>query len=279
MDRLAEPAPQDADIAGGRAAAILRQRAVLTLLRTEGFVSVEAIASRFGISRMTARRDLRQLVLSGAARRTHGGAVPAEPAPGLEPSFTARHAENREAKRAIARAAAALVRPGESIGIDVGSTTLEFARALLGYRKLNVFTNSLRVAMLLADSKISTYLPGGQVRGEEMSVVGSLAVAQLQNFRMNAVFLGVSGLTPDGAFDFSLEDTEIKRVYLRCGARAVVLADASKFDRLSAVRIEGLERITTLVTDRPPSGALGAALAAAHVDVIVAGGVANAEAA
>ncbi len=270
MVESAEAGEAGADVAASGPTALLRQRAILMQLQRDGFVSVGAIAARFGVSGMTARRDLRQLVASGAARRTHGGAVPAEPPGGAEPSFAERQSQNRDAKRVIGRAAAALVRPGDTIGIDIGSTTLEFARAISGLRRLNVFTHSLRIAMLLADSKVSTYLPGGQVRGEDMAVGGNLAITQLQDYRMDAVFLGVSGIAPDGIYDFSLEDTELKRVYLQRGARVVVLADASKFNRLSAVRIERLERIDVLVTDRPPEGALHSALAKAKVEVIVA---------
>ena len=279
MERLAVITPGDTDSAATHASAELRQRAILTVLRADGFVSVAAIAARFGVSGMTARRDLNHLTLAGAARRTHGGAVAVEPPAVGELSFATRQNENRAAKQAIGEAAAALVRQGESIGVDVGSTTLELARALHDRRKIIVFTNSLRVAMLLVDSSVSIYLPGGLVRGEEMSVGGHITVTQMQHWRMDVVFLGVSGLTPDGVFDFSPEDVAVKRVYRRCAARTIVLADASKFDRLSAVRIEGLDGIDTLVTDRPPEGALSAALAAARVQVIVATGVAGAAAA
>lgn len=279
MGRLTEFKSEKSSGVQISATALLRQRAILAALRADGFVSVAAVAARFGVSGMTARRDLHQLVISGVARRTHGGAVPMEPAMGGEPNFAARQADNHAAKRAIAEAAAALVRPGDSIGIDVGSTTLEFARAIRDHRRINVFTHSLRVAMLLADSGVSAYLPGGQVGAAEMSVGGSVAIAQLQHWRMDTVFLGVSGVTVDGVFDFSPEDVAVKRVYRLCAARAVVLADASKFGRLSAVRIEGLGGIDTLVTDRAPEGALRDALLAAKVEVILADGAARAAAA
>ena len=279
MERPADDRAEKSGNMAASATALSRQRAILAALRTDGFVSVAGIAARFGVSAMTARRDLHQLVISGAARRTHGGAVPVEPPMAGEVSFAARQAENHDAKRMIAEAAAALVRPGDSIGIDVGSTTLEFARAIRGHRRINVFTHSLRVAMQLADSGVSTYLPGGQVDAAEMSVGGSVAIAQLQHWRMDAVFLGVSGVTVDGVFDFSPEDVAVKRVYRRCATRAVVLADASKFGRLSAVRIEALGGIDMLVTDRPPEGALRDALLAAKVAVVVADSTARAAAA
>lgn len=279
MDHATATEQVEADTGAAGASALLRRRAILASLREDGYVSVAAIAARFGISSMTARRDLQQLVLSGAACRTHGGAVAVEPQTSDEVSFAARRDENRAAKRAIGEAAAALVRPGESIGVDVGSTTLELARALRDRRRIIVFTHSLRVAMLLADSGVATYLPGGQVRAEEMAVGGDVAIAQLQHWRMDSVFLGVSGISADGVFDFSPEDVALKRVYCRCAARVIVLADASKFDRLSAVRIDSLARISTLVTDRAPAGRLAEALMTAQVEVIVADNTARAAAA
>lgn len=279
MGGLAVIKPGDIDGAAPHASALLRQRAILAALRQEGFVSVAAIAARFGVSGMTARRDLQQLALPGVARRTCGGAAAVAPLPDDEVSFATRQNENRSAKQAIGEAAAALVRTGESIGVDVGSTTLELARALHDRRRIIVFTHSLRVAMLLADSSVCTYLPGGLVRAEEMSVGGHITVTQMQHWRMDVAFLGVSGITPDGVFDFSPEDVAVKRAYRRCAARVILLADASKFGRFSAVRIGSLAGINTLVTDRPPEGTLHAALAAARVEVIVADCTAKAAAA
>lgn len=278
MRRLRAITTDDTQGTATRPSGALRHRAIVAALREEGFISVAAIAARFGVSDMTARRDLQQLVLSGVARRTRGGAMALTSLPDDEVCFATRQTENRLAKQAIGETAAALVRAGESIGVDVGSTTLELARALRGRRRIIVFTHSLRVAMALADSSVSTYLPGGQVRGEEMSVGGNVAVTQMQHWRMDAAFLGVSGITPDGVFDFSPEDVAIKRAYRRCAARVIVLADASKFGRFSAMRIGSLTGINTLVTDRSPDGALRDALEAAGVEVIVTDSAARAAA-
>lgn len=249
-----------------------RQVRLLAIVAQEGFVSVAESAKRFGVSDMTIRRDLRRLEESGEVLRTHGGAF-AKPVAGartLEPSFNQRERENQTAKQAIGQAAAAMVRPGEAIGLDLGTTALEMARALSASSGISVFTNSLRAALALADSMITTYIPGGQLRKPEMSVCGSITLAQLENYRLDRVFLGVSGITADGVFDYSVEETEIKRLYIRQGTEVVVLADSSKFDHWSLVKVAELERIHVLVTDRAPDGALGRALEEANVRVVVA---------
>jgi DeoR family glycerol-3-phosphate regulon repressor len=254
-----------------RAPQSARQRAILSLVRERGFVSVAQIVARFGVSEMTVRRDLRALEETRWLQRTHGGAIStADEAGGLgEPPFTRRQRLHEVAKRAIAVTAAGLVRPGDTIGLDVGTTTLELARRLLDAPKLTVFTNSLRAAMVLASGPVAVYTPGGRVRAKEMSLGGSIALAQLERYRLDRVFLGVSGLTTDGIFDYSLEDTEIKRLYIRQATEVVVLADASKFEQWSVVKVAELAEIDRLVTDRQPPESLNAALAAARVDVMV----------
>lgn len=246
---------------------------LLALIQERGFVSVGDMAARFAVSEMTIRRDLHRLQAERGIQRTRGGAITAgrdEAEP--EPSFLQRQAERRDEKYAIARAAAALVAPNTTIGIDVGTTTYELARELAGsLRNLNVFTNSLRIGLLLGDTSLSVYMPGGRVRGGEISVCGSMALSHLQEFRLDQVFIGVSGLTSEGLFDYSLEDTEVKRVYLRQAAHVVVVADASKFGRISAVKICGLDAINTLVTSAEPAGSLRERLQLSGVRVIVAG--------
>jgi DeoR/GlpR family transcriptional regulator of sugar metabolism len=250
-----------------------RRRALIPLLQEQGFVAVAEIAKRFNVSEMTIRRDIRGLEKNGDLERAHGGAVPLQNPPiGSEPSFVQRQRFNAGAKQTIATAAAAIVRPNEMIGIDVGSTALQFARSLPVASGIRVFTNALRVAMILAERGIPVYTPGGEVRPMEMSFTGGMALAQLQNYRMDRVFLGVAGLTKDGIFDYSLEDSEIKRMFIRQSSQAIVLADSSKFGNVSTVRITGLAKISIVVTESQPQPELRATLHAAGVQVIVANG-------
>ena len=144
------------------------------------------------------------------------------------------------------------------------------ASRLVDQPGVKVFTNSLRVAALLGEKKGEVFVPGGQVRGDEMSLCGPTAISQFERMWFDVAFIGVSGITADGLFDYSLEDSEMKRVYLRRSTLKVLLCDASKFHRLSLVQIAPLAEINVLVTDTAPPPDIGAALAAAGVDVRIA---------
>jgi DeoR family glycerol-3-phosphate regulon repressor len=240
-----------------------------------GFAAVSEIAAELGVSEITVRRDLTRLESQGVLVRTHGGALAgkigsSETFDCDEPAFEARRRRHAEAKARIGDAAAALVRPGATIAIDVGSTALELARQMAARGDIKIFTNSVRAATLLADGPAPVYLPGGQLRATELSIYGSIAVTQLRHYWFDLAFIGFSGLTDQGMFDYSLEDTEIKRVYIERAAQIVALCDSSKFGRLSMARVGTLEEIDTLVTDAAPPEGLQQALEQAGVAIVVA---------
>jgi len=246
-----------------------RREGLLGRLALSGFMSVGELAAATGVSEITVRRDLVHLERNGAIRRTHGGAFPLaetvfDPE---EPSFGARRRRNAAAKAAIAQAAAQMVKAGQSIAIDTGSTTLELARRLAGCEQLTIVTNSTRVASTLADQPNPVYVPAGRVRGKELSIYGSSAVAAIQAFHFDLFFLGVSGLTPEGVYDYALEDAEVKRAMIERTSRVIVLCDQSKFTRRALVRVANLAQLDVLVCDQAPGGGLATALAAAGVAV------------
>jgi DeoR family glycerol-3-phosphate regulon repressor len=253
-----------------------RQALILDVIATNGFVSVSKFAGDLGVSEMTVRRDLLMLSDRGLLARTHGGAVssaidPREIFVAEEPAFKSRRHRNARAKSAIASAASALIGPGETIGIDVGTSTLTLAEAIVERVDLRVFTNSLRAAMTLSASKSPVYVLGGEVRNPEQSVVGSRAVGELQNYNIDRVFIGVSGLIEAGFFDYSVEDTEVKRAFIARADQVVILCDSSKFDHRSLARVCELPGADILVTDAPPPPHLARALSAAGIDVVLAG--------
>ena len=252
-----------------------RQARILDLLGRLGFMTVGDIAAATGISSITVRRDLVELAERGALQRTHGGAMAlrggqAEVFDAFEPAFDARR-RNSAGKAAIARAAAALIKPGATIALDVGTSTLELARCLGDVGEIKVVTNNLRAASLLADSPHAVYVPGGRVRGKELSVHGPQAAAQIRDYWFDLAFIGVSGITEAGLFDYSPEDTEIKKLYMERARQVVVLCDAEKFGHLSMVQVAELGQMHVLVTDARPPDALAAALETADVRVAVAG--------
>jgi DeoR/GlpR family transcriptional regulator of sugar metabolism len=261
----------EADLPARRPGA--RQARILDLLARAGFLSVGDIAAATGISTITVRRDLVELAERGALQRTHGGAMAlrngeAEVFDAFEPAFDARRRRNSAGKAAIARAAADLVKPGFTIALDVGTSALELARHLGQVGEIKIVTNNLRAASLLADSPHAVYVPGGRVRGKELSVHGPQAAGQIRDYWFDLAFIGVSGITEAGLFDYSPEDTEIKRLYMERARQVVALCDAQKFGHLSMVKVAELSQMHVLVADAPPPEALAVALGKAKVRVI-----------
>ena len=216
--------------------AAARQQRIKALLTQEGFVGVTDIAERLGVSAMSVRRDLEALEQAGELVRSHGAAMPT--LSGADPHelrYESRRRSAAAAKEAIAATALSLVPDGGSLALDVGSTVLALARALAKSGRARVFTNHLRVASALAGDRHVVYMPGGLVRAHEMSLCGAQAVAQVREHWFDVCFLGASGLCAEGAFDYSHEDSEVKRAYIERSDRVVLLCDASKFDRRSTI--------------------------------------------
>ncbi|MGV8833935.1 MAG: DeoR/GlpR family DNA-binding transcription regulator [Devosia sp.] len=265
-------APSDAPSGSERLPAALRQARIMASFEKDGFVSITSLADELGVSGMTVRRDLDLLGKRGLLERTHGGAV----ATGHlafdedEPAFEQRMRRNALEKSSIARAAAKLVSPGESLGLDVGTSVLALANELAPRKDLRVFTNNLRVGMQMAEGNSSVYILGGQVRVPEFSVTGPQAIEGLKSHFLDRVFIGVSGIDENGLYDYSPEDTEVKRAFVSSASSVVVLCDSSKFGRRALSRIVPLEKIAILVTDAAPPPSLAQALREADVQIILA---------
>ncbi|MDR6902984.1 DeoR/GlpR family DNA-binding transcription regulator [Rhizobium miluonense] len=260
-----------------------RRAFILDAVAETGAVSVTEIAAQLGVSEMTVRRDLTELEKEGRLARTHGGAVSTDLTaivePGLsattsrlnEPTFQARLAKNALPKRLIAEAAAQVASGLRTIALDVGTTTFLLARLLAGQQHVKFFTNSVRNATQLGEGLAEVYLPGGRMRNDELSISNATAISQFEALWFDIAFVGVSGLTSDGIYDYSFDDTEMKRVYLRRSTKKVVLCDASKFDCMSLVHIAPLSQFDMLITNASPPPELAKALEAAKVEVMVAG--------
>lgn len=222
---------------------------IVERLRDAELVGVAELASATGASEMTVRRDLDQLASRGVLRRVHGGAVPAAPS-GIEPPFAARATAAIAAKRAIAAAAAELIRDGETIVLDSGTTALELARLLHG-RAVTVMPLSLHAAAELADDPdVRLLLPGGEPRPGEQALVGPLTVASLRALRFDVAVLSPCAFGLDaGLMAFDLGDAEVKRTALDVAARAIVLADGAKWHRAALAHVCPADRADVVITD------------------------------
>jgi len=248
-----------------------RRKRILELIEAKNSISVAELGQIFGVSEMTIRRDLRSLDREGFLKRVHGGAI-ADRGRSYEPPFLIRAPESAGEKEAIGRKAASLVKDGDSVALDVGSTTLQVAKALVGVQNLTIITSSLRIAAVLSSAPgIRLIVTGGIVREGEMSLVGHLAQRAYQDFRVDKAFIGVGGLDlANGLTEYNLEDALVKREIVNHAARVIVVADSSKLGRTCFASVAPLSRVHTLVTDSHGPAELMAKLVQKGVEVIQA---------
>jgi DeoR/GlpR family transcriptional regulator of sugar metabolism len=250
---------------------INRQRAILSAVEAQGTVRVSELARQFGVTEMTIRRDLDELERKELVKRIHGGGVSAR-GRFYEPTLTLRNTVHIEQKQRIARAAAELVQEGDMVALDVGSTTYEVGRCLIGHRNLTIITPSLLIATLFVNQPdIRLILPGGIVRPGETAMIGELSHRAFEIFNVDKLFLGVGGIDAQaGLTEYNWDDAQVKQAMLRSSKQTIVLADASKFNHIATVKVAQFEAVQCLVTDQPPPPAIASAMERAHVGVIVA---------
>jgi DeoR/GlpR family transcriptional regulator of sugar metabolism len=225
-----------------------RQGVILAELRARDKVTVPEIAHLVGCSEMTVRRDLDALARDGLVRRVRGAAVSA--LTGEETPFPVRSRASVEAKRQIGRAAADLLRDGETVVIDGGTTAVEVAMACKE-RRLTVVPLSMHTANALTGATgIRLVLPGGDLRPTELAFVGPLTEYAMDLLRFDAVVLGCCGLTAsDGITGHDLAESAVKRAAIRAAKRVIVVADASKWGGTAFSRICAPDQIDVIVTD------------------------------
>jgi DeoR/GlpR family transcriptional regulator of sugar metabolism len=227
-----------------------RRELALESLQERGELSVATLSRTTGVSEMTIRRDLEALEREGLLRRVHGGAVRVAPR-GYEPPYALRAVREPEAKRQIGELAAELVSEGDTIVIDMGTTTLELARALRDATRLTIVTPSLRAAeLLLPNPALRVIVTGGIARHGELSLIGELSERAFAALNSDVVFLGAAGVSArEGVTDFHLDEVRVKRAALASARRCVVLAHAAKLGEVALAPVCPLERVDVLVTD------------------------------
>jgi len=247
-----------------------RQQRILQLVQENAQATVAELSRHFGVSEATVRRDLEELSENGHLRRTHGGALRAEQA-APEPPVYQRTTEQAEEKRRIGQAAAERVADGETVFIGSGTTTLEVARALVGKRHITVITNALNVANVLAgDPNITLIIVGGLLRPSELSMIGHLTEQALKELRADKVIIGIHAIHPrQGLMNEYLPETMTDREIIRAGTQVIVVADHTKFNKLSAAFVAPVEAIQTVITDSGAPGDAVDALRQAGLEVIV----------
>jgi len=232
----------------------VRRERILRVVSDREFVRVADLSAMFGISEVTIRSDLDHLADRGSLQRVHGGAVVRHPTPRKERTFEESLGAQAEEKAAVGRLAASLVSPGETVILDVGTTTAAVARALVERSDLSdvvVFTSGLTLALELekAIPRLAVVVTGGTLRPLQHSLVDPMAGLILEAVHVSTAFIGCNGVHPEeGVTNVNLPEAAVKRRMVEAAQRCVVVADGSKIGNISVVKIADLDAVDLVIT-------------------------------
>ncbi len=204
-------------------------------------------------------------------QRVHGGALTA-PAPQKEPAIVQRLQQNRELKECIGKAAANLIKDGESVFIGSGSTTAYVCRHLINHARLTVVTNSLHVGRELAIAEnITVVVIGGMVRSPELAMIGHIAEQALKEVRVDKVIMGIEALSLEsGLMNDYLPEVMTDRAIIRMAPELILVADHTKFSRKASAIVADFSSVTTFVTDADIDPAILARINEMGIKVVIA---------
>lgn len=230
-----------------------RHKLILKLLKEHQSIKIQELVERTAASESTIRRDLTELEERQKLERVFGGArAIGQNLP--EPSIMDKAAKNLKEKQMIARYAASLVKTGDALFLDAGTTTSQMIPLLKG-KNVTVVTNGLSHLEALMENKITSYLTGGFIKSRTGALVGPQTIQSLENYRFDKSFLGVNGIHLENGFTTpDPEEAAVKRMACELSRSCFVLADQSKFGKVSFAHIMDLSQ-SALIIDQLPKGA------------------------
>ena len=227
-----------------------RRRRILEWLQEEGSARVRELAAAFHVSEATIRQDLERLESEGFITREHGGAYlnPIRPQAG---TMALHHQENMDKKRRIGALAAGLIKDGETLILDAGTTTTEIATRLTSRRDLTLITNALNIAVILGSvPTFAVHMPGGQFKSPTLSLSGDKSVDYFRNIFAGKLFLATAGVALDAGLTYpSFADLQLKEAMIKAAAHVYLVADSTKINRSSFTRLGSLDVIHSFITD------------------------------
>ena len=229
-----------------------RHKYILDVLNSKGTIHIQEIVEVLNISESTVRRDLSLLEKENKLKRVHGGAALLQQKR-TELSMNEKLLHNLPEKQRIGAYAAGLVKDGDCIFLDAGTTTYEMIKHLAA-KDITVVTTGITHLELLSDKGIATYIIGGYVRSITKAVIGQTALEMLSKFRFDKTFLGVNGIHIDYGYTTpDPEEAAIKSLALKLGQHVYVLADESKFNEVTFSEIAPLEEATIITNLNDPA--------------------------
>jgi len=226
-----------------------RRRLILDKLASEGQIVAKTLSQSLGLSEDTIRRDLRELAQEGLLQRVHGGALPASPA---VVNFAGRQSLATDEKVALGRAGARMVRPGQVVILDGGTTALQVARHLPSDLRATVVTHSPTIAVELVEHPlVEVVLLGGHLFKHSVVAVGAATIEAISRIRADIYFMGVTGIHPEvGLSTGDLEEAHVKRALSASAAETVLLASAEKLNAASPFVIAPVTEASEIVVVR-----------------------------
>jgi DeoR family transcriptional regulator, aga operon transcriptional repressor len=228
-----------------------RRRLIVEMVKHDGRVLVGGLAKHFRTSQVTIRKDLDMLQARGQIHRSHGGALPAQSSVLEDPTLREKEKLHRKEKLQIATAAARMVKEGQVVILDSGTTTTAIARALREFKALTVITNAVNIAAELSGSSLEVILTGGSLRKNSFSLVGPIAEESLRRLNADILFLGVDGFDLHyGLSTPNLLEAKVNRAMMDVARVTVAVCDSSKFGKRSLSSIAPVSDIQHLICDR-----------------------------
>jgi DeoR/GlpR family transcriptional regulator of sugar metabolism len=243
-----------------------RQQWILDRLRSHGRVVAAELSAEFDVSEDSIRRDLRELAAQGLCKRVYGGALPA---PVIATPLKQRRKEHTGRKLALARKAVTLVRQGQVLMIDSGSTNAAIASALPEHFGLTVVTNSPEIAQILSEREgFEILMIGGRINTRIGATVGAQAVQEIQRVRADLCFPGACAIdADDGLWGFDSEEVLLKRAMIEASGETIVAVTHDKLGATAMHRVAGIADVQHLVVEHDVDLAMRAAFAAHNVTV------------
>ncbi|HWO78355.1 MAG TPA: DeoR/GlpR family DNA-binding transcription regulator [Bacillus sp. (in: firmicutes)] len=226
-----------------------RRNWVLQKVQSEGKVEIEQLSEELNVSPMTIRRDLAQLEDEGHVIRVHGGAVLPKPLI-TETPFLTKESMRISQKREIAKKAVTLVKEGQTIILDSGTTTLEIARLLKDRKNITVITNDIKIAAELVESDLKVIVSGGELQNGVGALYGPQTHHFLQDIHVDLFFLGAHAIDiKAGITSPTLEKSLIKKLMIQAAEVTWLVADSSKIDQKAFSKVCDLHVLTGFITD------------------------------
>lgn len=229
-----------------------RKQYILAILRRDGQVIAKILSQELGLSEDTIRRDLRELAQEGLLQRVHGGALPASPAIA---DFAVREELSVDAKQAIGKAGANLIKNGQVVFVDGGTTAVQLVRQLPRNLQATIVTHSARIAVeLVTHPSIEVILIGGRLFKHSIVSVGAVALEAISHIHADIYFMGVTGIHPtEGLSTGDLEEAYVKQAFCKRASDTYVMASQEKLGAASQYVVVATTEVSGLIIDKAVS--------------------------